>query len=411
MKILYLVKYFEPYDRGGSEWSTFNLASEIAKLGFEVTIATPNYGQAKSEDTIGKVKIKRFPFFIKLGNPKAKIAPYWTSNFIWFLYTTFYLSYLIFKYKYDFIHIQNNEFIPAGVIVGKIFSKKTLITFRDYQALCPHSFCLWDGRKACNLSDFGKDVEFFYRNYSKQNILSKVIVSLSSYRALFWTKVIFYFAKRADIKIAVSRYVEDIFRLNGICDMTSINNVVLVDTQKASVNGHSIVYVGKLSKGKGVDVLMDALKLLFKESRNSITFVGSGTYMKDLKLVVGNSNLKRRVNFLGQIPHREVLRIIRSASLLVAPSSWPEPLPRSVVESLLLGTPVVATRVGGISEIVDGKYGILVDKNNPQQLKRAIESILRKLPKYRSSLRKDKKFLVSKFSTVPALKYAKLYKQ
>lgn len=441
MKLLYLVKYFPPYDRGGSEWSTFDLSRQINGLGHNVTILTPNYGYSKSEQHIDGVYVKRMPFILKLKNPKAVISPFWTSNFVWFVYTFVYIFWTVFKGNYDVIHIQNNEFIPGGVAVGKFLRRKTIITFRDYQSLCPHSFCLWNSKTACRLSNFVNDINFFYTNYSNGGFLNRIIVYLSSYRAYFWSRFIFYFSKHANIKIAVSEYVAEIFRKNGLKDIKVINNVVKVNCPETKIknkesraNGRgslifaqdllhprlesrdfvaqnkSIVFVGKLSLGKGVDVLLDACRLLLEAHKEfSVIFIGSGYLSTKLEELANTRKFSGRITIKGQMGHDEVLRIIKSSALLVAPSSWPEPLPRVVIESLVLGTPVVATKAGGISEILQGKYGLLVDKQNPSKLTNAILSIIKNLNKYKSDLKADNKALIKRFSSVPALKYAQLY--
>ena len=62
MKILFLVKFYMPFDRGGSEWSTHDLAKLLTARGHKVTILTPNYG-AKKEERLDGIAVKRFPFF------------------------------------------------------------------------------------------------------------------------------------------------------------------------------------------------------------------------------------------------------------------------------------------------------------------------------------------------------------
>ena len=183
MNILFLVKFYQPFDRGGSEWSTHDLAKLLTSRGNSVTILTPNYGY-KSQEIIEKINVKRIPFPIKLKNPKGEIAPFWTNNMLWYLYSFIYCIYFCKKNKVDIIHIHSNEFIPAAVITSFITKIRTVVTFRDYQALCPLGFCLWDKKRACNLrAYFNEDFIFFWNNYVKsKNILVFFLLLLAALR-------------------------------------------------------------------------------------------------------------------------------------------------------------------------------------------------------------------------------------
>ena len=135
MRILFLVKFYPPYDRGGSEWSTRDLAKLLTDEGVEVLILTPNYGQ-KSREKIDDISIHRIPFPIKLKNPKSKIAPFWTNNLLWFVYSSIYCVYFCIKNRIDIVHVHSNEFIPSALAAKTFLKKPTVVTFRDYQSLC-----------------------------------------------------------------------------------------------------------------------------------------------------------------------------------------------------------------------------------------------------------------------------------
>jgi glycosyltransferase involved in cell wall biosynthesis len=95
--------------------------------------------------------------------------------------------------------------------------------------------------------------------------------------------------------------------------------------------------------------------------------VGEGEERGRLEPVAGE-----RVRFLGSRPRAEVLEILHDADLVVLSSRW-ENFPHVLVEALAVGTPVVATRVGGVPEIVeDGVNGLLVPPDDPDALGAAI---------------------------------------
>jgi ABC-type dipeptide/oligopeptide/nickel transport system permease component len=81
---------------------------------------------------------------------------------------------------------------------------------------------------------------------------------------------------------------------------------------------------------------------------------------------------------LGPLPNREVLPLYVAADVVVVPSVIPDALSRVILEALGAGRPVIATRVGGTPElVVEGKTGLLVPRNAPAELARAIETVLR----------------------------------
>jgi glycosyltransferase involved in cell wall biosynthesis len=104
-----------------------------------------------------------------------------------------------------------------------------------------------------------------------------------------------------------------------------------------------------------------------------------------------------RVRFLGARPRGEVLGLLAAADVAVLPSAW-ENFPHAAVEALAMGTPVVATRVGGVPEIVrDGENGLLVEPGDDAAFDAALERVLRD-DDLRARLRAAAKGSVERFS-------------
>lgn len=411
MKILFLVKYFQPFDIGGSEWSTHDLAKSLISKGHQITVITPNYG-AKSHENLEKIDVIRIPFPIKFKKHKSSVAPYWTNNIIWYVASTIYCSYVILKGKFQIIHIQNNEFIPAGVISGLLFKKPTVVTFRDYQSLCNLGFCLWKNNKACNFRKYlAFDFQFFYQNYVfDKNIVKHYLLALAAIRGYVMQKILYFFAKKATFKIAVSQKVAEIFSVNGIKNLRVIHNVVLINNRPKSNKVREIIYAGKLSKGKGVDLLFKALPGVLKKLKGvNVSIIGSGHLEEFLKKYVQEKGIKNQVKFLGHLPHSLVLAKIRNASLVVVPSVWPEPMPRSLIETILSGTPVVATDVGGNKEVIKNNfYGNLV-KPQVDDLKNGIINTYKNRYIYKKNISSDLNLLKKHFSSETVISYETTY--
>ena len=105
---------------------------------------------------------------------------------------------------------------------------------------------------------------------------------------------------------------------------------------------------------------------------STLTVAGDGPERAALEGRAAELGLEGRVRFLGSVPRATVLRLFRAADASVLPSSW-ENFPHTVVESLAVGCPVIATAVGGVPEVVrDGENGLLVAPNDPAALAAAI---------------------------------------
>ena len=104
-----------------------------------------------------------------------------------------------------------------------------------------------------------------------------------------------------------------------------------------------------------------------------------GEYFAGLKKLVRTLNLDACVEFLGSRP--DVPHILRGLDLLVLPTTTPEAFGRVLIEAGAVGVPVVATRVGGIQEVIEHeKTGLLVDPNNPELLAQALITLLEHPP-------------------------------
>jgi glycosyltransferase involved in cell wall biosynthesis len=131
---------------------------------------------------------------------------------------------------------------------------------------------------------------------------------------------------------------------------------------------------GNLRRVKGFDRLLDALALLKGRGVPFRVLVAGGGYEGVLGEVRARG-LDGHVTFLGQLP--DVLAFTPNVDCLVVPSRI-DALPRVAIEATVLGTPVVATRVGGIPEILDeGRGGVLVEPDDAHAFAGALESVAR----------------------------------
>ncbi len=146
-----------------------------------------------------------------------------------------------------------------------------------------------------------------------------------------------------------------------------------------------IAFAGRLDRDKGVEVLIQAFtKMLEAGARAKLLLAGKPLmhidpvtfkespeyqmkYQQSLVDIATNLGAGDHIHFLGHINNTHEL--YQAADVVVVPSKWPDPCPRVVIEAMSSGIPVIASRVGGIPEVVTGEFDAhLVEPNNPQAL-------------------------------------------
>jgi glycosyltransferase involved in cell wall biosynthesis len=140
-------------------------------------------------------------------------------------------------------------------------------------------------------------------------------------------------------------------------------------TATGSGNGTTLAFAGRLTAQKSLGVALDALSQV---DGVELVVAGEGPERASLERRAGELGLAGRVRFVGPRPREEVLSLFREAGATILSSSW-ENFPHTVVESLAVGTPVLATRTGGVDEVVeDGRNGLLVEPGDAEALAGAI---------------------------------------
>ncbi len=107
----------------------------------------------------------------------------------------------------------------------------------------------------------------------------------------------------------------------------------------------------------------------------SLALVGSGPFEKKLRMRAAELGIRDKVFFFGHVPNNKLSAYYNACDVFVLPSLY-EPLGIVLLEAMACGKPVVASRVGGIPELVDEKVGMLVEPKNPDALAKSILMLL-----------------------------------
>lgn len=196
---------------------------------------------------------------------------------------------------------------------------------------------------------------------------------------------------KCDIQTAVKKFGLDKKLLYWVPNAVNLNMFGMCTSKKASMN---IVFIGKFVHSKGIDVLVDVIKRILKERNDVIfTLVGKG-YLQNLIEDITRS-YQGKINLTGEVPHSKIPSILSNATILFLPS-YSEGLPTVCLEAFACGVPVVATNVGGVSELViDGMTGFLFP---PGDVERGTQNILKLLDNefLREKMKQNCRYLVEK---------------
>lgn len=334
MKIIQVSSYFYPHT-GGSEWYCYQLSKHLAERGHEVHIFTSRLDKniLAMEERDG-FYIHRYycPRIIMNANP-----------------ATFIMHDLI-RAKADIIHAHSYVFLTSNQVA---LSQK----FNDVPFLLH-----LHGITVCStpLNNASTNLLFQIKNRIYDRTIGKWTVQAASKVAS---------VSKLDIELAKKLWSLDNNKLDWLPNAIDIN----------SFNGNNnndnlnVVFIGRLETWKGVHTFIEVASTILEE-RDDVTFtvVGDGS----LRNYVENNGYSGRIKVLGRVPHNQIPKILSNASILALPS-YMEGLPTVCIEALASEIPVVASDVGGTSEIViEKETGFLAPPGNTKIFVNRIMTLL-----------------------------------
>lgn len=346
MKILMVNKFL--YPRGGSESYMLKLGEQLKKLGHEVQY----FGMYDEKNTVGN------SLELYTGNmdfhKKSVSEIFYPFKIIYSFEAKKKISRVLDSFKPDIVHMNNINFQLTPSIIYAVKKRKIPLvqTVHDYQMICPnHLLYSFNENKPCDRCIGGSKWNCYKYGCIHGSKLKSLLGVLEArlYSALKTYRLV-------DLYVCPSNFLaEKLLKSSSIyADKTyTIHNFIEKKTAASAPAPQKpyIVFVGRLSAEKGVELLAQTARLL-PEFRFEIA--GDGP---DGGVLEGIPN----VTLHGFVGGDKLTALMANAHLLILPSVCYENCPLSILEANSLGVPVVTMNSGGMAELVrDGVTGTLV---------------------------------------------------
>ena len=347
------------YIRGGSEKVFFDTIDMLEDNGHEVCAFCMNDDNNLKKSNLIGVDINRYEYRAGLINTLSSI-----KNFFYNKKVKREFEKLIKEFKPDLIHIHiiYGRLTNAIISVANYYKIPVVQSVHEFRLLCPVYTCLDNNRKIClNCARSSTNISCILKKCCKGSLINSVLVAAEcKFRDWF-----FNYQKRISGFIMVSDFImrkhleyfpeikDKCFKLyNSIAP--NIYEKYISDDKYDSDRYY--LYFGRLSYEKGVITLVDYFA---KHPEYKLKIVGTGPLLSQIKQRIIDFSITN-VELLGYITGDALYSYVANAYFTIVPSEWYENNPLSVIESLILGTPVIANKIGGLPEIIiDSETGYL----------------------------------------------------
>ncbi|CAD6881810.1 Glycosyltransferase [Methylomonas albis] len=269
------------------------------------------------------------------------------------------------NFQPDVVHVHN--FFPQ--ISPSIYDAcldegiPVVQTLHNYRLICPGAMLMRDGNiceQCVSRSPYQAAWYACYRGSRLGSLVVAHMVAQHRNRGTWQDKVTRFIALT---EFAKSKFIAAGFPADKIAIKANFLHDPFLNsslTISPPLSSEFALFVGRISKEKGIKVLMDAWIAL--SEKNMLKVAGSGPLES---LLLGRNN----VEALGRQTTAEVSALMRKATFLVLPSQWYEGFPLVLVEAFAHGLPVLASRLGSMADIIkDGETGLLFEPGNAEDL-------------------------------------------
>ena len=366
MKVLLVNKFH--YRRAGAETAYFNLAELLESRGHTVIPFA-----ARHPENLPSPYDKDFVAYSELAGSGSIRASFRAArNFLYSREARTRIDRLVEREKPDIAHLHNIYHHLSPSILGPLKKRSvpTVLTLHDYKVVCP-AYTLFRRGKPCERCRGGRFLNAFLRRCAQAGAAKSALLAAEAY--LHGPVLRSY--RKVDLFLSPSLFLRDKVREMGFDrPVALLPNVFFADRilPAPSASGRRVVYAGRLTSEKGLAGLLRAVREIPVEVR----IIGSGPAEAELREIAAGAS-RASIRFLGRLPFPELLEEIRASLFVVCPSEWYENAPYAVLEAFAAGRAVVASRTGGLPELVrDGETGVLYNPGDGAGLERIMRTLL-----------------------------------
>jgi len=312
---------------GGAKMACVRLMSSLEKKHYKQTLLTP-----KNVKTILPTKLKYVFPFDPLG--------------------FFHSLFLFRKLKPDLIHLHNFKLFTFSIVLSaRLLGIPIVFSVYDYFIFCSFSI-----------------------PFKREGVMGVLVSAIDPIRKL----LIKPFINIIDSFIALSENSKKILIKDGV-PAEKIYKIPLIFDPSQIVRVKSnpkniILQIGWLVPWKGFKLAVDALPKVLEEFDVTLVHIGpwvDENYLKEVKSLIKNKHLEPKVKLLGKAPYEEVKGWYSKAKMVLVLEIWQNMSPYALLESMLSGKTIVASKIGGIPEILGGT-GILFDPESDELAEKII---------------------------------------
>jgi len=264
----------------------------------------------------------------------------------------------------DLVHAHNllPLYSPSVLKACHDESVPVIVTIHNFFLTCP-VYTHFRSDQVCNSCRESSELACVTNN-CRDSYLESFAYALRTWS----TRVFGLYRKYADSVIALTRFAQQSLIDYGFpADQVALlPNFSPLRAPTANLAGNAYVaYAGRLNSAKGIDVLLEAAQQV------------------DLPVKIAGDGIRNyagtpiaNVEFLGVLDREQMLDFYRGARFVVVPSRWYEMCPLVILEAMSLGLPVIASRTGGLAELVDeGGTGLLFEPGDTRELARKMREL------------------------------------
>ena len=369
MRVLHVNKFL--YRRGGAEGYLLDVAELQRAAGDEVAY----FGMTHPENETPLRYADDFAPYVELDPAPAGLRPRVAAaaRMIWSPASRRGLTRVIADFRPDVLHLHNiyHQLSPSVLVAARRAGVPCVLTLHDYKLACP-SYQLLDRGAVCDACVGGGPLMAARRRCKDGSLTASTLLAVES-----WLHRELRAYDPVQVFVSPSRFLAGVMSRAGVFPdrMRVVNHFVDPEPVRVKENpGGGVVFAGRLSAEKGVDVLIDAVAGL--PTGVPVDVAGDGPAGAALR-ERAEQVTPGRIRFHGRLDKARLYELIRAASVTVVPSRWHENQPMAVLESFACGVPVVGTELGGLPELITpGVDGEIAAAGDPAALAAALRRLL-----------------------------------